>query len=86
VKGTTANTLTEIEAAAHHPSSPHDMDARMNFEIHLQRYGRLSHEVGKTLSKIRKAIDERPLLVALNGGSTPTRLFQLATEYRDKIA
>ena len=39
------------------------------------------------VEQARQAIHERGLfLVALNGGNTPTRLFQLlATEYRDKV-
>ena len=48
----------------------------------------LSHNAATLfVEQAAKAIEERgQFLTALNGGSTPTRLFQLlATEYRDKV-
>ena len=61
----------------------------MNFDIRIFKdLEALSHEAAKLFIKqAAKAIQERGrFLVALNGGSTPKRLFQLiATEYRDKV-
>jgi 6-phosphogluconolactonase len=61
----------------------------MNFEIRIFKdLEDLSQEAANLFTKqAGKAIEERGrFLVALNGGSTPTRLFQLlATDYRDKV-
>ena len=61
----------------------------MNSEIHIfKELETLSHAAARLfLEQSAIAIEERGrFLVALNGGSTPNRLFQLlATEYRDKV-
>lgn len=61
----------------------------MNFEIRIFKdMEGLSKEAADLfVEQVAKAIEERGrFLVALNGGSTPTRLFQLlATDYRAKI-
>ena len=61
----------------------------MKFEIRVFKdLKELSHEAaGLFIEGAAKAITERgQFLTALNGGSTPTRLFQLlGTEYREKV-
>lgn len=61
----------------------------MNFELHIFKdIEHLSHEAENLFTEqAAKAIEERGrFLVALNGGSTSKRLFQLlAKEYRDKV-
>ena len=61
----------------------------MNFEIRIfKNLEILSREAANLFAEqAANAIDERGLfLVALNGGSTPNRLFQLlATDYREKV-
>lgn len=61
----------------------------MNFEIRIfKNLESLSHEAANIFTEqAAKAVTERgQFLVAFNGGSTPTRLFQLLTkEYRDKV-
>jgi 6-phosphogluconolactonase len=61
----------------------------MNFDIRIFKdLEALSHEAAKLfIEQAAKAIQERGrFLVALNGGSTPNRLFQLlGTEYSDKV-
>ncbi len=61
----------------------------MNFEIRIFKdLERLSHDAADLfIEQAANAIKERGhFLVALNGGSTPTRLFQLlATTYRDQV-
>jgi len=63
---------------------------RMNPKIRIFKdIESLSHDAAILFAEqATKAIAERnKFLVALNGGSTPDRLFQLlATEYRDKVA
>ena len=62
----------------------------MNFDIRIfKNLENLSFEAANIFIKqSANAITERgQFLVALNGGSTPTRLFQLlATDHRDKVA
>ena len=61
----------------------------MNFEIRVFKdLDTLSQKAAEIfVMQAAKAIEDRGrFLVALNGGSTPTRLFQLlATEYHDKV-
>jgi 6-phosphogluconolactonase len=61
----------------------------MNFELRIfQTIETLSHEAANLfIEQAARSIAERGrFLVALNGGGTPTRLFELlATEYRDKV-
>jgi len=62
----------------------------MNFDLRIfKNLEALSHEAANLfIEQAAKSIQERGrFLVALNGGSTPNRLFQLlGTDYRDKVS